>query len=202
MKLDGGFKSYICYVAIKAHFKSKSYDINKGFPKKSLLLSKWNNIHFNTDGKLYYAIEEHYPNLKELVYLYSIYHWYNDKFFVTDIIDDRFQLWEKHKKELINIKETLELDLITLMDYCVKNKIKLKDLIISKNILNQDISLFTLIIFNMIFNLTEKIDCDNIISLERKKIEDSIFKLDKITKIYYDRFKDTNWKLIIKEKLR
>jgi len=199
---EGGFKSYYCYCAVKAHFKSKTYDLNKGFPKKESFIAKWNNDHFNSDGKLYYIVEQHYPKKLELIYLYSIYQYYNKSFFVADVISDKFQLWEKHKVELKNIHHTLDVDLVTIMEYCIQHDMKLKSLFCDSSILKLNLSPFTFAIINTVFKITENIKLEGVVELERKKIVEKLLALDKFTSICHNYLKDKDWKEIIKQKLR
>lgn len=199
---DGGFKSYYCYTSVKAHFKSKTFDINKGLLNTQKMINSWNKDHFGSDGKLYYIIEQHYPKKLELIYLYSIYQWYNKSFFVTDVISDKFQLWEKHKVELKNIHQTLDSDLVTIMEYCIKHDMKMKDLFRCSSILRLNISPFSLVIIGAVFKITENIKLEDVAELERKKISEKLLALDKLTLICYPKFKDTDWKEIIKQKLR
>lgn len=203
--IDGGYKSFLCYVSTKAFFKSKSYDVTKGLLKNEKMLHSWNEKHFKTDGKLFYIIEQHYPKKQELIFLYSMYQWYDKEFFVSDCISDRFQTWDKHRKELLNLNETFDHDFTLIMEHCVETKTKLKDLFCDPSILNLKVSPFTLCTINTVFNLSERINITSVHNLEKKKLTEKLFYLDKLTTLCYShsRFKNKEyWKEIIRGKLR
>jgi hypothetical protein len=199
---EGGFLSYHCYNAVKIHFKSKTYDINNGLPKKDVFIKNWNEKHFDKDGKLYYIVEQNYPKKLELIYLYSTYQWYDKSFYVADVITDKFQLWEKHKKELMNLERTLDNDLTTIMEHCVNNNIKLKLLLCDASILRLNISPFSLNVISAVFNITKRIDCNLLSNLEKEKVESKLFYLDKLTSVCHNKLKNKDWKEFIKERLK
>ena len=182
MKLESGFRAYLVFCCVKAHFTSKNYNILKGLANKERFTKKWNSDRYGTDGKLYFILDEHFLKIKEVIYLYAVYLWYNNKIHISNIINDNYELWKRHREELKNFKTQLTIDKKKIKLYIDKECITFKELLNSPIIFNLNISLFTLIYLNMKYNITESVKTDS--ELEEERLTKKRLQLDKLTLIF------------------
>lgn len=182
MKHESGFRAYWVFCCMKAHFSSKNYNILKGLVNKDRFVRKWNEERFGTDGKLYYILDENYPKIKEVIYLLAVYMWHNDKLHVSNVIDDNYELWKKHREDLKNFNVILNLDKKKLKKYIDKEEISLRELLTRPEIFTAKISLFTLIYLNMRYNITENMVAES--SLEEQRLKKKKLMLNKLTVLF------------------
>ena len=182
MSDESGFRAYRVFCSMKAHFSSKNYNILDGLIHKQRLVNKWNEERFSTDGRLYFIVDEKFPKIKELIYMFAVYLKTTDNFHVSNVIDDNYETWEKFKWELKNFNSQLEIDKRKLKRYIEKEGISLKELITRPEIFSAKISLFTLIYLNMRYNITENMVAES--AIEIKRLDKKKLTLNKLQLIF------------------
>lgn len=200
-----GFEAYWTYVTVKKLYFEGSYDIRKGLPRKQMFLQKWNQSRVNRDGVFFLKINEKVPQLHELIYLYSFYYWENPDFYVTDIIDDNFRTYVKYRKELKDWRRSFESQWLTIVLHCKENKIRIVDLLTSRDksqcpdILKMNLSPLTLIVLNHVFNFVENIDMKALNILDRERMKRKLSVINKMTNLFKSRLEKENWKEVIEQ---
>jgi len=196
--MDSGFRSYHIYNVVKyMHFRSKKYDISKNpLAKTSIFLKKWNDEMVNRpDSLAFYKLDKLYDN-KKLIRLFSYYFLRNQNFYVFDIIDDEFQLFKKYERELITLKDTLELDFLRIYHLAVKNKKSMREILFSKKGIplvfkifdRKKISVHTLLALHLVWGIGDKINIDNLNIVEEEKYKVYRMIFDKYHNIVYKYF--------------
>lgn len=196
MNLD--FLSYWVSCAVTAHFKSKKFNVLLGLPHKQKFIEKWNKERFDHDGKLYHLVAQKFNTEDKLIRLYSIYYYHYGSSHPSKIIEDNFSTYDKVINELKHINITYQLDLKKIKQYCDVNNLSVKQLLTSSKILTAKVSVFTLIILNDIFKLTERIEAETL--FEKKLVEDKKLRLDKIGILFHNDL-EGDWKKITKKNL-
>lgn len=194
--MNSDFLSYWVSCAVTAHFKSGKYNILNGLPHKQKFTEKWNQERFDSDGKLYHLLGDKFKTEEKLIRLYSIYYYQFGSSYPAKIIEDNFSTYEKFMDELKHIDITYQLDLKKIRKYCEINEIGIKELLTSSKILSAKVSVFTLIILNEIFKLTDKIEAET--TFEKKFVEGKKLRLDKIGIIFHNELKG-DWKKITRK---
>jgi len=182
MNIDSGFRAYRVFCSMKGHLSSKSYNILEGLVSKHKFVHKWNEERFTTDGKLYFIVDEKFPKLKDVVFIFAVYLYHNDKIHISDIIQDNFELWNAMKNQLNNFDIQLQIDMKKIKKHCERDNITFEDLIYSPQILSAKISMFTLIFLNMKYSIIDKIKADD--ELNIKRINKKKLVLEKVQLIF------------------
>lgn len=202
-----GFKAFWIYVTIKnIYFNNAKYDLVKqGFPRKAHFIKLWNEKHVHGDGKLFFDVEQQYPDTKDLIQLFAVYFWYDQNFFVTDVLGDRFKRYRDALWELDNIERVFVNDLRKVRSYCADQSVSLKKVIHSESripkIFSLDISPFSLVIFDSLFDIAGQINTESINILERDKAKKLKIKVDKFSKLFYSQLRSVDWKDTFRKEL-
>lgn len=199
MNQNAPFNCYVIYVSTIAHFSNSKYDVTKGLLNKKNFVDPWNNIRFNSDGILFKILSEKYKP-SELIKMFAIY-FYNElnKVHPSQIINDNFQLWENTKIQFNNPVEFYKHDLYKLQEYCVKNKLKLKQVLHSNDVFKIKLKMSSIIILNDIFLIGKHIRADN--ELEAKLVKKRKLYVDKLHCLLFSQLPKHDWKQITKESL-
>lgn len=191
---NNGFKTFIIYVSVVAHFNSSKYNVLNGLLNKKSYVTTWNEKRFNRDGILFQIIADKFKG-SDVLKLFTTYFYYNqDKVHPNNIINDNFELWYKTKDDFNFMDINYQYDILKLMEYCVNHNIKMKDVINSNTIFKFNFKLPTMVILNHVFNI-------NVISksnLETKLIKKRKLYLDKTSLIFYNDILNKDWKGITK----
>jgi len=201
-----GFKSYAVYLFIKnIHFANNSFNImnhQNEIPMKDKLINSWNKKRVKRDGIKFLEIEKQFNTVEELTLLYSSYYIDNNNFYVNDIIEDEFNIYNKNKAELNNLEEHLTNDFKYVIIKCKENKISSSKLFIGKTslppIFKMNLSYNSLVILDDLFNiikLNEKLKINN---LEKMRWENVKLNM-KGYKLIIQKFLDKkDWRKIVK----
>lgn len=196
---NNGFKCYIIYVSIIAHYNKGKYTILQGLLNNKKYVNSWNDTRFNTDGNLFQILADKYKP-SELVRLFSYYFYHNQKkTHPSIIINDNFNLWESNKKSLIYPVENYIGDLVKIKEHCVNHNTKMKSLILSNDLFTLNLHFTTILVLNSLFDIAGKLVANS--ELEHKLIENRKLYLDKTAIIFYNHIKDYDWKQITKDNL-
>lgn len=206
-----GFTQFWIYSTIKfVYYKSKKYyDIEK-LPRYNQFLKQWNDKRRDVDGMYFYNLQKYIPKSKNAyLRLFSYYYFENENFHISEIYNDEFRLWKKHEFEINNLHDIVKNDFLKIFLNSIKQNTKLKDVFICKDKIpivvklyeRRLISLHSLIIFNIVFNIFENIEIEALNVIEKEKIKqiENINRFYKITKKYYE---NENWKTYLKNILQ
>ena len=190
-----GINAYIANIAIKhVYFKTLKMP-SKQFGRK--YIKKWNESVRHRDGIFYYKINEKYPDIKVLKLLFAIYYLENSNYYVLNIIEDEFKLFDWYIRELKNIEDEFVTQTTGILLDCKKKRIKFKDLLVSKKgipkIFKMNLSYNILVTYNRIFDIIG-LNKENKLNVLEKEIWDDV----KNKLIGYDRLIsrhiDYDWK--------
>jgi len=201
---ETGFTQFWIYNVVKfIYFNSKKYDITKQkLPKRDSYLKTWNSDRKDKDGMMFYKLVEKIPKSKAAyVRLYSYYYLKNSKFYISEIYNDEFKLWKKNEYEIRNLDNVVSNDFIKIVQLSKEKNIKLKRYfrddkmpLVFKLYDKGEISVHSLIIFNLVFSIFDNLNKDalNIVELTKIKKYDMIF--NKYYPVVKNYFKETDWK--------
>ena len=207
--MSTGFGAYCLYIAVKKiHFGNKKGNVvlYKKNSLKNKLIDNWNNKRRHKDGRFFQVIEEKYSSSKVLKLLFASYHLNDSNFYVRDILDDNYQIFKDNLYELKNIEEVFTTALESVIIDCIKEKKKIKNLLVSDNsipeIFNLGLSFNVLVILNNLFNIIE-INKDNKLNLLEEErwtsLKINIIKYDLLIEEIYKKY---NWEIKLKKLLR
>jgi hypothetical protein len=201
-----GFKAYAVYLFVKnLHFKDNDFNVMylRRTPMKSKLIDSWNKKRRNQDGLKFQAIEERQDNIKSLALLYASYYVKTDNFYIQQMFEDNFALYQRNIAELRQLDSVFTNDLKSVILYCRENKIKVRELLVGSGtipkIFKLDLSWNTLVILNDLFGIIEKNENLQVNSLEEGRWQSSKIKLKWYKPIIQDYLKQHNWKKIAEE---
>jgi len=204
---DTGFNQFWIYSTVKyIYFNSKNYDILKHrLPKRDSYIHQWNSGRKDRDGILFYKMKDRIPPFKETyIRLFAYYYLQNKDYHVSEIYDDKFELFNKNEYEIRNLKTVVGGDFLRFVNYATK--IKIKKLFISESGLpfvfkmfdQNKISIHSLIVFNDIFKIYDKLTLDKLNIVEKEKLKRYELIFDKYKPLVYDFINDVDWKTYLK----
>lgn len=189
-----GFEAYLLYIVVhKMHFGSK-FDITSDFIPRNKLIHSWNE-RVHRDGKLFYKVEEVLQTRKRMTLAMCYYHLESPEFYIIRMIEDNFELFHQREAERNNLVDSFKYDMLRVITDC--SKMKFKDIIFSSGcpkIFKLDLSPFTLVILDKLFNFNDKIDLGGVNGLEKKKTERYKNSLYKFKRIVYKELDGIDWK--------
>lgn len=201
-----GFTAYCCYLFIKnIHFKDNDVNIMNihGIPMKDKLINSWNKKRRKQDGVKFREIENECKDIKSLAFLYSSYYIKNPNFYIQDIFEDTFDIFQKNSIEILYIDELFINDLKEVLNFCREEQLTPQKLFYAKTeipkIFKLNISFNSLVILNEVFNVVEQNKDIKINPLEEGKWETLKISLVKYKLIIESQLDKYNWKQIIKE---
>jgi len=207
---DTGFNQFWIYSALKyVYFKSKTYDITKHrLPRRETYIHQWNSGRKDRDGILFFKLDKRIPpHKKTYIRLFAYYYLMKDtNFHISAVYDDEFKLFDKYEYEIRNLKTVVGGDFLRFVNYAIKKKIKIKRLFISESGLpfvfkmfdQNKISIHSLIVFNDIFKIYDKITLDKLNIVEKEKLKRYELIFDKYKPLVYDFINDVDWKTYLK----
>jgi len=197
MTNNNGFKTYLIYVSVIAHFNSSKYNITNGLLDKNKFISSWNEKRFDRDGILFETISNKFKP-SEVVKLFAIYFFKElDKLHPSYILNDQYELYYKVKDQFTHIEIAYQSDIDKIKSHCVDKKIKMKELIHSLEIFSLKLTLPTLLILNRLFDI-QLIPQSK---LEKKILSNRKLYLEKLEVIFNKELSGKDWKLITKKHL-
>ncbi len=205
-----GFNAYTNYIFIKQiHFKDNDFNIVCGLRLETLrekYLAKWNKSRRNKDGEIFQRIEEKYPSNYVQKLLFSTYYLDDKHFYIRSILEDDYKLFKESLYYLKNVEDNFTIALERVIINCIKEKIKIKDLLISEKyipeIFNLDLTFNSLAILDSVFNFAKLNKNIELNLLEEETWNETLINLRKYRMII-DRFiKNIDWenklKIILK----
>ena len=177
-----GFNSFWVYNSVKyVHFTSKRVNVLDKLPKKEMYLKKWNEemIH-RRESLMFMKLDEKFKNHQDrLIRLFAYYYLQDARFYVTDVFNDNFNLFDKMEYELNHIKDVIENDFIKVMIYSLTNKVSMNTIFKSLNQLPDVFKLFdrgtisvhSLIAFNLSFGCMDRLKQNELNIVEQEKIK-------------------------------
>lgn len=212
---DSGFLQWWIYFTVKnIHFTKNTYDITKyRLPKREYYVKQWNEKYKDTEGILFYRLQNKIPYDKNTyIRLFSYYYIENNgKFHIHNIFDDNFKLFVKYEHELRNLEEIVFLDFLKLLNLAAESRLQLKKIFFDNNKFPlvfskyniREISPHSMIAFNLAFNIFDKLkERKNLNIVEKEKIKNYNKLFDNYQKVVYTFFKDKDWKNILKQKTK
>ena len=185
-----GFNAYIFYIRTKVHFNSKKYNIIDNKIDKDKYIRPWNKKRADRDGLLFQSIEKYLPrNRMKFIRCFAYYYLQNPNFYLTDILESKFKLYKYNEFQFNCVKEVVISDFRYILYFADKNKRSLKDVFRNKKHLpavfrlyeKKKISIFGLLVFEKMFNISEHINFEKLDFLEKEKY---IFYVEKV----FDKF--------------
>lgn len=202
-----GFTAFWIHKVMKdRHLKNGDFNIlTNDLPNHSYYLNIWNRNVDDRDKMNYQMIEEFLPNKKSYYLRFFAYYSLDNKFYrTTKIYSDKFKTFKKYELELENIQDVVFNDFVYVLDYCEGMDITLEQALISKNpealpsiidlYFNKKISIHSLLVFNSVFNILERVDPDKLLSYNLKSYKVCKIICNKYKKIVYKYFINFKWK--------
>jgi hypothetical protein len=204
-----GFRAYAIYLFMRnIHFKDNKFNVMKltKTPMKDKLLTSWNKKRRLQDGLKFSAIEEKTNNIKSLALLYASYYMQTNDFYIQQIFEDNFRVYQKNVAELRQLENVFTNDLNCVIIYCKENKIKVKSLFVGKDsipqIFKMDLSWNSLVILNDLFGIVKLNQDLQVNILENGRWLNSKLKLEWYKPIIQDYLNRTNWTEIAQDLLK
>ena len=203
-----GFTQYWIYQTVKNnHFKNKKFNIMVDeLPNREVFIRQWNEKRRLQDGILFYSLANKIPESKyDYIRLYSYYYMRKPDFHVREIFKDDFSLWEEQEYQIRNIETVVSNDWFKISKMAHDKNESFKGYFLSSSIPKVFglydkglISINSLIVFNLAFDIRKNIKPEkiNIIELTKMKKYNIIF--DKYFTIIEPFFNGKDWKSFLK----
>lgn len=172
-------------------------DLNKKLPFRNKYKNMWNGVYHTYAQSIHYLTFEKtiLPNRKEYLRCFCYYYCKNpNKWKAQNIVEDNFKFYYQMEDKFKNIENTFDDD----MNYIIK-KAKRKNLKLStffstnsgfpeifKMYFRNEITLFSIVIFQELFDILDKIDFKNISIADESKLNNIRILFQKIHKFVYN----------------
>jgi len=205
MAKPNGYSVFLYHQLMLKHLSSGKFNIKDDRGSTSFIEKQWKSSRLK---QIYFGIDKQLPRRKEKFERLFVYYWLeNPKFHISDILTDGLVLYNKYEYSLANIESTFKTDLLYVYEYCKTKKTKLKNIlyankvlpIISKMFFDQNISVFSFLIFDHVFHIFDRIKYEDLDRQNKQKYKHLKIIVYKVKAIVYNSiFTDIDWKNNIK----
>ena len=146
---------------------------------KDYFINSWNKKRAKKDGHFFQKLENFLPRDRmKFIRFFSYYYIKDLNIYIKDILDDEFRIYEFNEYQLCHIKEGVKTDFRAILNFADRNNKTIKDVFrcdkippIFKLYDIGRISVYSLIIFNEIFNLTRDVNINKLDVLDTERYE-------------------------------